>query len=100
VTRSSDYELEMVLNVHPADPFHAALQLALDRGPQQPTKSDLSFPLLQVPLAPSNSPQLIAAMAIDLAERKRTKLAGNILGAEKQNNGLWKVRLEVTQALG
>jgi hypothetical protein len=109
VSRSSDYELEMILNVHPFDPLHAAFELAADRGEQQPSNGPV-LPLLQPgPLSnvfksgnanTSTSPQPIAAMAIDLSERSRTKLAGNILEASKQADGMWRVRLEVTQALG
>jgi hypothetical protein len=94
VTKSSDHELEMVLNIHPADPWCTALEVASARGQQKLSKPGL-HPQLQ-----TASPQLMAAIAIDFAERTRTKLAGSILGAEKLNNGQWKVYLEVTQAMG
>lgn len=105
VTKSSDYELEMILSVHPLDPFHAALETAVSRDSQQASRPGF-FPQLQTDLmAPptysnGSSTQLIAAMAIDFTERTRTKLSGNILGADKQRDGQWKVRLVVTQALG
>lgn len=111
VTRSSETELEMIVDVHPADPFYAALQFASARGQRQSNRT--YNPLNQRNVDPfaeslnagsgnssSIPPQLIAAMGIDFAERTRTKFAGNILGAEQQQDGLWKVRLEVTQALG
>jgi len=110
VTSSSDYELEMVLNVHPEDPLHGAFEYAYKRGPQRPTKNGQD-PLLQMipdtlrPVAYGNSstsgpPQQVAAMAIDFEERWRTKLAGNILAAEKLDSGEWKVQVEILLSLG